>query len=121
MSDMEFYESGFDEFSKMLEAMDFENEQVLDAMEKGAGEFVSDIRKLPRPRSKMSAPGYAHLLDTITYQRSKKEIEVGWGKYYGPMVEYGTTRMNSTPHIKPTFEKNKEKYYKIITQNIFRR
>ena len=37
-------------------------------------EFVADVRALPRPRSQIRAPGYTHLLDTVTYQRTKNEV-----------------------------------------------
>lgn len=60
----------------------------------------------------MFAPGYTHLLDTVTYEIQKDDVVVGWGKYYGPMVENGTVKMQGTTHLRPTFERNKEKYYK---------
>ncbi|WP_297780353.1 HK97-gp10 family putative phage morphogenesis protein [Blautia sp.] len=117
-----FYEDeGFDALQKLLERYDIKDEMVLEGLEKGAEQFATDIRKLPKPRSEITKAGYTHLLDTVTYKRTKSDIEVGWGKYYGPMVENGTKKMNGSPHIKPGFERNKEKYYKIMTQNIFRR
>lgn len=39
-------------------------------------------------------------------------IDVGWGKYYGPMLEHGTKKMSAKAHLKPLFEQNKERYYK---------
>ena len=74
-------------------------------------EFVNDVRKLPKPRSSIRKVGYTHLLDTVTYRRKNGEVEAGWGKYYGPMVDKGTKKMSATPHFAPTFERNKEKYY----------
>ena len=45
---------------------------------------------------------------------NKDEVEVGWGKYYGPMVEHGTEKMDANPHVYPLWDKNKEKYYKTM-------
>lgn len=114
-------DDGFDALQKILDGYDIKEEAVLAGLEKGAEQLATDIRKLPKPRSKTAKAGYTHLLDTVTHKRTNKDVEVGWGKYYGPMVENGTTKMDGSPHIKPEFERNKEKYYKIMTQNIFRR
>lgn len=89
----------------------------------GAEEFVKDLLKLSKPKSKIKATGYTHLVDSFSYRKSKRhngEIEVGWGKYYGPMVENGTKLMDSQPHLKPTFNKNKEKYYKSMIDKIYK-
>ena len=56
-------------------------------LEIGAKEFVKDLLKLPKPISKIRTSGYTHLITTFCYQKTKNnEIEVGWGKYYGPLV-----------------------------------
>lgn len=110
---------GFDELSKMLEQYEVTEEETMQALEAGAVEFVADVQKLPKPRSKVRASGYTHLIDTVTYKRNRNEIEVGWGKYYGPMVENGTMRMKGTPHVKPTFNSNREKYYETIKKKLF--
>lgn len=121
MSDAEFYEDGFDEFSKLLEEFEkkVDKENVLKVLEIGAKEFVKDVRALPQPRSRVRAPGYTHLLDTVTYQRSKDEVATGWGKYYGPMVDRGTARAKAVSHMNPTFEKNKGQYYKKMQNALF--
>ena len=90
------------------------------AMEKGAQALIRDVRALPKPRSKITKSGYTHLLDSVAFRKNKGEIEVGWGKYYGPMVENGTTKMDDQPHFRPTFNKNKEKYYKLMIDEIWR-
>lgn len=120
MSDQELYDSGFEEFQKMMEMYQITQEHAITAMEAGVKQLVNDVRKLPKPRSQMAAPGYTHLLDTITYRKTKKEIETGWGKYYGPMVEKGTVKMKGTPHIMTTFERNEDRYYDIMIKQIFR-
>lgn len=85
--------------------------KILDILESGAEEFVTILLKLPRPRSDIKASGYTHLVDSFASRRNKNQVEVGWGKYYGPLVERGTTKMRATPHLKPAWEKNKEQIY----------
>lgn len=86
-------------------------ENVTDVLEEGAKEYISDLSKLAKPYSKITISGYTHLIDTFSYKREKDEVVVCWGKYYGPMVERGTMRSSASPHMEPTFEQNKEKYY----------
>lgn len=87
-------------------------QSMLDEEEKIAQNFVNDLKKLPRPRSKISKAGYTHLIDTFTYRRTKDDIAVGWGKYYGRMVEDGSVQMKKggTPHLVPTWNRNSDKY-----------
>lgn len=121
MVEGEIYADGFDEFSKMLEEFKKRTEvkNVTKVLEIGARQLVEDVRALPRPRSQINTPGYTHLLDTVTYQTQGEEVVVGWGKYYGPMVENGTVKMKGIEHVKPTFERNSEKYYKNMQKAIF--
>ena len=121
MVEGEIYTDGFDEFSKMLEEFKKRTEvkNVTKVLEIGARQLVEDVRALPRPRSQINTPGYTHLLDTMTYKVAGEEVEVGWGKYYGPMVENGTTKMNGVEHLRPTFNRNKGKYYKNMQKAIF--
>lgn len=121
MSDGELYEDGYSEFSDLLKEFEAKTgkENVLKVLEIGAREFVKDVRALPRPRSRVRTPGYTHLLDTVTYQRSKDEVLAGWGKYYGPMVDRGTVRAKAVSHMNPTFEKNKGQYFKKMQNALF--
>lgn len=119
MSELEFYDAGFDELAKMLEDFMKEVENPEEILAKGADALAEDVRKLPKPRSSVNKAGYTHLLDTVTWQKEKKEVKVGWGKYYGRMVENGTHLMRAQPHLLPTFERNKEKYYKLMTGGLF--
>lgn len=122
MSDAEFFDSGFEELEEQLSNFLKDIEDPITILEVGAKALVNDVRKLPKPRSKMSGVGYTHLIDTVTYRRTGKEIETGWGKYYGPMVEKGTKRMKKggTPHLSTTFERNKERYYEKMIEKIYR-
>ena len=69
--------------------------------------------------SEIRKAGYTHLVKTFTYRVEKNEIPVGWGKYYGPMQEHGTMKMNANPHVNPTWNRNKEKYYSKMIKKIY--
>lgn len=116
-----FDDSGMEDFEEMLKqySAKADPENALDAIETGAKEFVNDLLKLPKPRSEVKKPGYTHLISTFAKERARGEIKVGWGKYYGPMVERGTKKMAARAHLKPLFEQNKEKYYRKMTEKIF--
>lgn len=122
MSDVAFHADGLDSLQKMLKelAEKAEPSNVERAMEKGAQALANDVRALPKPRSQITKSGYTHLLDSVTLRKNKGEIEVGWGKYYGPMVENGTRKMSAQPHMRPTFNRNKDKYYKLMVDEIWR-
>ena len=111
MSDFYGYE-GFQDLINEFEEYIKSTENVTEVLEVGAEEFVFDLRKLPKPISKIKKSGYTHLVNTFAYKTRNKEVEVGWGKYYGPMVENGTKKMSARPHLKPLWNRNKEKYYK---------
>ena len=116
-----FDDSGMQEFENLLKeyAAKVNPESALDAVEAGAREFVNDLLKLPKPQSVINKPGYTHIVKTFALERAKGEVKVGWGKYYGPMLERGTKKMAALAHLKPLFEQNKEKYYRKMTENIF--
>lgn len=105
---------GFQELSDMLEKYIVNTDNVIDVLEAGAKQFVNDLLKLPKPMSKIRKAGYTHLVNSFSYRKKNNEIEAGWGKYYGPMVENGTVKMNARPHLYLLWEKNKEKYYKTM-------
>lgn len=113
-------DSGFDDFSRMIEELSrrMSEDAVLDAIEEGAKEFTNDLLRLPKPKSQITKTGYTHLIDTFACQRNGKEIEVGWGKYYGPMVEKGTKKMKAQPHLKNAYERNRNKYERLIINKI---
>jgi len=113
MSNVDGY-AGFELLAETIQKYADGADNVMDVLEIGAKEFVSDLLKLPKPMSKIRKAGYTHLVRSFAYKRKDKEIEAGWGKYYGPMLEHGTKNMNPQPHIYPLWEKNKEKYYKTM-------
>ena len=101
MSNEVYGYSGFEAMSEILE-------KYIDC----AKEFVSDLLKLPKPISKIRKSGYTHLIKCFAYKKKNKEVEAGWGKYYGPMLEHGTVKMNAQEHLYPVWDRNREKYYK---------
>lgn len=106
---------GYDGFKDIADTIEHYIESAENAtlgIEEGAKEFVKDALKLPKPMSKIKKAGYTHLVRSFAYRKRNKEIEAGWGKYYGPMVEHGTVNMNANPHIYPLWDQNREKYYK---------
>ncbi|MBQ9659416.1 MAG: hypothetical protein IJV31_11775 [Clostridia bacterium] len=106
--------SGFEALAEILEKYAENSDNFIDVLEIGAKEFESDLLKLPKPISKIRKAGYTHLVRSFSHRKNKNEVEVGWGKYYGPMVEHGTVNMDSKEHVYPLWDKNKEKYYKTM-------
>lgn len=114
MSNEVYGYSGFEAMSEILEKYIDGADNAVDVLETGAKEFVGDLLKLPKPISKIRKSGYTHLIKCFAYKKKNKEVEAGWGKYYGPMVEKGTERMDAREHMYPLWDRNKEKYYKTM-------
>lgn len=112
MSNEVYGYSGFEAMSEILEKYIDGADNAVDVLETGAKEFVGDLLKLPKPISKIRKSGYTHLIKCFAYKKKNKEVEAGWGKYYGPMLEHGTIKMNAQEHLYPVWDRNKEKYYK---------
>lgn len=88
-------------------------------LQAGADAFVSDLKKLPSPRSQINKSGYTHMLDTFASRPENGDVLVGWGKYYGPILEKGSSKMKRAhPHFRPLFRQNAEKYYKLMINKI---
>ena len=117
--DKEFY--GFMDLTKELNKILDSAEQVMTYQEEIASDFVSDLLKLPSPMSEIKKPGYTHLIRTFSYKRNdkKKDVVVGWGKYYGRFVEIGAGKMKKDhAHMRPLWEKNEEKYVDKIRKKL---
>lgn len=117
MSKSEMYE-GFNVLSEYLGEYIKKAENPIKTLVKGAEALVKDLLKLSKPMSKIRISTYTHLVRTFSYRVKNKEVEVGWGKYYGPMLENGTVKMNPREHLKPTFNRNQDKYFKIMIDDI---
>lgn len=110
---------GFDSLIDDLNQYIKKADNYIDILEIGAKEFVKDLSKLTKPYSKIHKSGYTHLIDTFTYRKTNVDIEVGWGKYYGRMVEDGTSKMKAQSHLQPMFDNNKDKYYKKMLEKFY--
>lgn len=125
----EFKVTGLDEITKFLNELErFQKVTtdplaVQDVLMTGAIALRDDVRKLPRPRSTMNKR--THMLDLIDAQPKGKDIaQVGWTNdgYYGVFVERGTKKLKKkTPHIGPTWEKNKTRYYKLMADKLLKK
>lgn len=120
MSASDSFYCGFDDLESILKEYgeQVSESKIIDVLEVGADEFVKILNKLPRPKSKITAPGYKHLVNSFSYKKNKRQVEVGWGKYYGPMQERGTSHNKANPHLMPAWERNKEVVYKKMISKI---
>lgn len=109
-------DKSFKDLDDELSAYMAQADNALEALQKGADALVKDLKALPKPRSKIAKPGYVHLLDSFATKVSKDgtSIVVGWGKDYGPILEFGSKKMDAQPHFYPTWKANKEKYYRVM-------
>ena len=114
---------GFEELQQLLieEARKVDKENLKQALLAGATELASDANKLPKPISRINSPGYTHLLSSISARMMEGNAvgaEVGWGKFYGRMVEKGTRKMAPRAHLIPMFERNANNYYQTIVDKL---
>lgn len=110
--------SGFEKLQEIVSAYMEAAENSHDALIATAEALVKDLQKLTRPYSNIRANGYTHLIKTFSYEDRTKDVVVGWGKYYGRMVENGTSKMAARRHLEPLFRANQEKYYKIMLTTV---
>lgn len=113
---------GFSELEDMLSdyLKKTNDQEISNVLKTGAEEFKDDLLRLASPRSRINKGSYTHLLDTFAVKQEDVGWLVGWGKYYGPILEHGwsgagsgkTSHHSAIKHLKPTFNSNKEKYYK---------
>lgn len=98
-----------------LKAMD--SASLVEILKAGADELVKDVRALPQPRSNRT--GYTHMLDSVTGQEESPKYLVGWGRYYGPIVEAGHKSRSgkmvpARAHLRKTYKDHMEKYQKAM-------
>lgn len=115
-----------DNFGDFLDDLDNleklgDDETLSELVKTQADALVKDIRSLPKPKS--SRNGITHLLDGVTYTEGKApNWVIGWGHYYGPMVEGGTKRQKghgatpAQPHMMATYERNRDKYIRLAQE-----
>lgn len=128
------FDDGFmqlnDELSEMMKWAD--KDRIKEAQEAGASFLVDKIRKLSKPRRT------GKLLKSVDYEHNAIEnsTDVGWGVYYGRIVENGhkagarpsrgkkskkkdtRTYVPAQPHLFSTYKNNKEKIYQIMIDKL---
>ena len=110
---------GFDDFLDSLSnlADRVSDDEMAEALKVAADAFVEDMHRLPSPRGTRKTR--THMLDSISAERKGAGWEIGWGKFYGYFVEYGTSKMRPQPHLFPTWENNEVRYMKLVQEKIF--
>lgn len=109
---------GFEALSEIVSKYIKAAENPTEALVAGAKAVVTDAKKLTKPISEIRKNGYTHLVKSFDYEIRGKDVVVGWKKYYGRMVENGTNKMSARRHLKPLYEINKEKYYKLMLKTL---
>lgn len=105
-------------FDEMLEEYAMAADGIADVLMIAGEALAEDVHRLPKPRRR--GAGYTHMLDSVTAAPSGKDaVLVSWGRYYGKFVEHGTKKMGAQPHLIPTWEQNKDRYYKMMQDNLF--
>lgn len=111
---------GLELFAAMLEKYEkaVDEKNIADVLMIAGNALAEDVHRLPKPRRR--GAGYTHMLDSVApAQAGKDAVLVSWGRYYGKFVEYGTKKMGAQPHLIPTWDKNKDRYYKMMQDNLF--
>ena len=111
---------GLEKFMDLLEKYEkaADDNHVSEVLMQAGEALAEDVHRLPKPRRR--GAGYTHMLDSVTAAPSGKDaVLVSWGRYYGKFVEHGTKKMSAQPHLIPTWEQNKDRYYKLMTDNLF--
>lgn len=111
---------GLEKFMDLLEQYEkaADENNIADVLMTAGEALAEDVRRLPKPRRR--GAGYTHMLDSVQASPSGKDaVLVSWGQYYGKFVEYGTKKMGAQPHLIPTWDQNKDRYYKLMTDNLF--
>lgn len=108
---------GFDAFDEELQSYlkTCDDDNVVQILKAGADELISDVRALPSPRSNITKATHTHLLDAVSGKAEGNKYIVGWGVYYGPIVEAGHTtpkgtKVSARAHLRPTLRDNRQKY-----------
>lgn len=111
---------GLEKFMDLLEKYEkaADDNHVSEVLMQAGEALAEDVHRLPKPRRR--GAGYTHMLDSVTAAPSGKDaVLVSWGRYYGKFVEHGTKKMGAQPHLIPTWEQNKDRYYKMMQDNLF--
>jgi HK97 gp10 family phage protein len=111
---------GLEKFMDLLEQYEkaADENNVANVLMIAGTALAEDVHRLPKPRRR--GAGYTHMLDSVVATPSGKDaVLVSWGRHYGKFVEYGTKKMSAQPHMIPEWDRNKERYYKMMQDNLF--
>ena len=111
---------GLELFAQMLEQYEkaADENNIAEVLMTAGEALAEDVHRLPKPRRR--GTGYTHMLDSVAPAQTEKDaVLVSWGQYYGKFVEYGTKKMGAQPHLIPTWEQNKDRYYKLMQDKLF--
>ena len=111
---------GLEKFMDLLEQYEkaADENNVANVLMTAGTALAEDVHRLPKPRRR--GAGYTHMLDSVVATPSGKDaVLVSWGRHYGKFVEYGTKKMSAQPHMIPEWDRNKERYYKMMQDNLF--
>lgn len=111
--------SGMLEFIEDMEkySRNASDDKIAEVLMAGADELAEDVRKLPKPRTAMGG-GHTHMLDSVGTKKNGAAVQVGWGQFYGAFVERGTRKQRAQPHISKTWDQNKDRYYKTMSNKL---
>lgn len=124
---------GYLDLEKELSDLIGKAENVDEVLDEGANAFTQDLLRLAKPRSQIRRAGHTHMVDSFAYKKSKYSVDsyiIGWGKYYGRMVEEGhmtrgkrkgsggTKFVAPQPHLRPTWDKNQDKYINLMIKKL---
>lgn len=111
---------GLEKFMDLLEKYEkaADDNHVAEVLMTAGSALAEDVHRLPKPRRR--GAGYTHMLDSVVAAPSGKDaVLVSWGRYYGKFVEHGTKKMRAQPHMIPEWERNKDRYYKMMQDKLF--
>lgn len=114
------HDEGLEDLEQELEeyARNADEGNILKVLQEGADAFTRDLLALPRPMSRITKAGHTHLVRSFANKTDDVTskgpgIVVGWGVYYGPIVE-----KKFYAHLKPTWKSNEKKYYELMQKKI---
>lgn len=100
-----------------------------------AGQQAAAVLMQDRPRGRSSPRRTGAMLSSFAFEADQTKVETvfGWGKFYGRLKETGhnsggharkkkpsVSRVKAQPHLKPTFESNREQLYKTMIETMER-
>ena len=73
---MDSNEKAFADLEDIFKEYAKKADNALDVLQTGADAFVKDLKALPSPRSRISKPGYTHLIDKFSTKQENDTVLV---------------------------------------------